>query len=202
MIKGRAFILALFFIFLLEENPVISQCVGLDADAGVDMFTCDPNLPVQLNGSVRGTAIRNYWTPMNGVSDPYILDPIVTFKTPGIYKFKLTSEGLSDKNLVVNGDFESGNSGFSSNYSFFKLPGWIPTGAYGIDNDPAPYYVPEFASCGDHTTGSGRMMILNGSMVGGLNFWCQTIIVKPNTDYYIESFFTSIYTEDPSTIQI
>jgi gliding motility-associated-like protein len=202
MIKGRAIILALFFIFLLDENPVVSQCVGLDADAGVDMFTCDPNLPVQLNGSVRGTAIRNYWTPMNGVSDPYILDPIVIFKTPGIYKFKLTSEGLSDKNLVVNGDFESGNSGFSSNYSFFKLPGWIPTGAYGIGNDPAPYYVPEFASCGDHTTGSGSMMILNGSMVGGLNFWCQTIIVKPNTDYYFESFFTSIYPEDPSTIRI
>ena len=94
---------------MLEENPVVSQCVGLDADAGVDMFTCDPNLPVQLNGSVRGTATRNYWTPMNGVSDPYILDPIVTFKIPGIYNFKLTTEGLSDKNLVVNGDFESGN---------------------------------------------------------------------------------------------
>lgn len=38
---------------------------------------------------------------MNGVSDPYILDPVVTFKTPGIYKFKLTSEGLNAKNLVV-----------------------------------------------------------------------------------------------------
>jgi len=106
----RAFILFLFFIFLMDKYPVASQCVGLDADAGVDMFTCDPNLPVQLNGSVRGTATRNYWTPMNGVSDPYILDPVVTFKTPGIYKFNLTSEGLNAKSLVVNGDFDSGNS--------------------------------------------------------------------------------------------
>jgi gliding motility-associated-like protein len=179
-----------------------SQCIGLKANAGQDIIICDPNQTTNLQGSIQGNYLQYSWSPVFGLSDPNILDPIITAKNPGTYTFQLSVEGHSSTNLIVNGDFESGNSGFTSDYFHFSLPGWIPTAAYAVDANPAPYYVPEFEACGDHTTGSGNMMINNGTTVPGLDVWCQTVVVKPNTDYYFESFFTSLYPTAPSTIRI
>lgn len=95
-------------------------------------------------------------TPTGGLSNPNILDPIVTQKIPGRYTYKLTAEGISTTNLIKNGDFESGNSSFSSSYTF--TPVNTTEGEYIVIPNPSSWNG-GFTNCGDHTTGSGNMLV-------------------------------------------
>lgn len=73
------------------------------------------------------------------------------------------------QNLVINGNFESGNQvGFSSGYTFIPNPtGTTLAGQYGIGNSPQPFNPASFFEMGDHTSGRGNMMIVDGTNYGG-----------------------------------
>ncbi len=69
---------------------------------------------------------------------------------------------------VVNGDFESGNSGFSSDYGYV-VPETMRSARrhwrrrrLHVHNNPRLCHA-GLRSFGDHTTGSGLMMIVNGA---------------------------------------
>jgi hypothetical protein len=64
-------------------------------------------------------------------------------------------------NLLVNGDFSLGNTGFTSDYIFTS--DILPAGTYCIDTDPHHCH-PLAASYGDHTSGTGLMLIANGDV--------------------------------------
>ncbi|MBK8737227.1 MAG: hypothetical protein IPL98_15520 [Saprospiraceae bacterium] len=49
------------------------------------------------------------------------LDPFCQCTSPGIYKYILTAKGISTTNLINNGDFEAGNTGFSSSYAYSSI---------------------------------------------------------------------------------
>lgn len=88
-------------------------------------------------------------------------------------------------NLVVNGDFESGNTGFSSAYVYGTGGTWgllSNPGQYAISTSPSLVHN-NFSVCSDHTSGSGNMLIANGSSTPNTSVWCQTVNVTPNTDY-------------------
>lgn len=93
-------------------------------------------------------------------------------------------------NLVVNGDFESGNSGFNSSYIFSNNI-W-PEGSYAIGTNIYDHHgmVPTFDPFGDHTSGTGRMMFVNGATVPNLLAWGQSVSVAKNTDYLFEGWIT------------
>lgn len=114
--------------------------------------------------------------------------------------------GPASANLIVNGDFEAGNNGFSSDYLYFAKPA-IPAssysnpkaslydeGTYGVGTDPASYHI-SWASFGDHTTGTGNMMIVNGATTGNVPFhvWKSTASVTAGQTYYFSAFMTSVY---------
>ncbi len=68
-------------------------------------------------------------------------------------------------NLIVNGDFQSGNSDFTSAYNYIAPAGQgslYPEGAYTVDTNPNNVHN-LWASFGDHTSGTGNMMIVNGA---------------------------------------
>ncbi|MBK8245166.1 MAG: gliding motility-associated C-terminal domain-containing protein [Saprospiraceae bacterium] len=180
-----------FIILLISitRSESFGQCIGLDADAGPDLFTCDPTMMVQLMGSILGTYNRLMWTPSAGLSDSKILDPMVTLKTPGIYKFKLTAEGLSTNNLIINGDFESGNTGFSTGYNFSPVN--TTEGEYIVTANPSTWNG-GFSPCGDHTSGGGNMLLLNGHPNAGTNCWCQTIATVPGRTYEFSFWSQSV----------
>lgn len=92
-------------------------------------------------------------------------------------------------NLVVNGDFELGNTGFSTDYGY--SPGDIgPEGVYDVVYDPS--VVHRFAfSYKDHTSGSGLMMAVNGSASSGKVVWSQTIPVNPSTNYVFSAWVSN-----------
>lgn len=70
-------------------------------------------------------------------------------------------------NLVSNGDFESGNSGFGSGHNYIANTGPFTLGApvtYAVGTSPKNYHS-GWTAFGDHTTGTGKMMIVNGDDV-------------------------------------
>lgn len=97
-------------------------------------------------------------------------------------------------NLITNGDFESGNTSFTSSYTY--LPIDIVTGpnaVYGVINNPNTWFNP-FSACTDHTSCSGNMMVIDGAISNGAttSFWCQNVTVNANTDYDVGYWITSV----------
>lgn len=121
------------------------------------------------------------WRPAAGLSDTTILNPVLTVGATSSY-YHLTVRSLIPFNLVTNGDFSAGNTGFTSSYLYTAGPsGVLLEGRYSVYTNPFGVHG-GFTSFGDHTTGTGRMMIINGSPTP-TDVWCQTIPVNPNTDY-------------------
>lgn len=94
-------------------------------------------------------------------------------------------------NLIPNGDFEAGNTGFTSAYSF--APGGNSTeGEYTVRSDPFPWNG-AFLSRGDHTSGSGLMFVGNGAPVLGQVVWQSSLIaISANTNYFFEAFAMNV----------
>ena len=105
--------------------------------------------------------------------------------------------------LVVNGNFSAGNSGFTSDYAYkVDQPGLVPAGqgelyddsginGYSIVNNGQNVHTYFFGI--DHTqnvTGNKNFMIVNGH--GTLVVWKETVTVQPNTDYYFAAWAMSV----------
>jgi gliding motility-associated-like protein len=88
-------------------------------------------------------------------------------------------------NLIANGDFSSGNTGFSSSYVAGQGGAFGPLsleGTYAVGNDPTKQH-DHFPPFGDHTSGNGNMMIINGDPSPNASIWCKTIPVSSNSMY-------------------
>ena len=94
--------------------------------------------------------------------------------------------------LIVNGDFELGNTGFTSEYT--HNPGDIsPRGTYDLVSDPTDAH-PSLAnpSYGDHTTGSGLMLAANAcGDCGDLAVWSQEVEVTLETSYKFSAWVSN-----------
>jgi len=92
-------------------------------------------------------------------------------------------------NLVLNGDFEAGDTDFTTDYTYVPPPynpltSLWPEGVYTVDTDPQHGHA-NFWSFGDHTTGSGNMLIVNGHPALDKRVWEQTIPIFPNATYVL-----------------
>lgn len=196
---SRAISIAFFYYFIGLWCPVYSQgCAGLDADAGPDQYTCDPSIPVQLMGNFTGVPTKYYWTPTTYLSDPNILDPIVNAPV-GKYKYTLTVEAVTTNNLINNGDFESGNSGFTHDYNYGTPGGPFGPGWLSVGIDPISYNG-AWTNCGDHTSGTGRQLIVDGHTTPNSNIWCQTVTVTAGKMYLFQFFVQSVYPVAPANL--
>ncbi len=173
--------------FSLYDFESILAC-NVTVDAGNDIVVCEEDLPVQLNGSFTGNAINFSWTPIADLDDPNSLTPMAS--AAGTYT--LTVESIEDINLVSNGDFELGDTGFTSGYS----TGIANVGNYLITDNPQNYFG-LFSDCDDHTSGSGNMMIVDGAVVADQDVWCQVVTVNPNTNYYFSLWATMVGGTNP-----
>lgn len=104
----------------------------------------------------------------------------------------LIGANLASANLIVNGDFEAGNLEFETEYEYFPEASnpdpRLDEAEFIITNDPSLHH-PSTGSFGDHTTGSGLMMMVNaaaGSYPDVQVVWSQTVSVVPYADYEFE----------------
>jgi hypothetical protein len=97
---------------------------------------------------------------------------------------------MASANLIVNGDFESGNTGFSTDMTLNPL--LSATGTYAILMNPRDVNV-NFASFGDHTSGSGLMMAINGSANSANEVaWAQSVSVMPGSNYEFSAWVSIV----------
>ncbi len=148
---------------------------------------------VQLNAS--GGLISYSWTPMAGLSDPNIANPVATPTQTTSY---IVTTQVASGDLIGNGNFEGGNAGFSSTYVYQS--DLTPEGTYYVGTNPNTYHG-GFSACPDHTTSSGNLMIVNGAGSPNSSIWCETINVVPNTNYAFGCWGESVAAGSPAILQ-
>ncbi len=104
--------------------------------------------------------------------------------------------------LVVNGNFSAGNTGFTSNYTYqADVAGnteLYPEGLYGVGTNANNYHNLLFSTAHG---GSGNFMIINGDPATGSIVWSETATVTPNTTYYFSAWATSISNLNNAVLQ-
>jgi len=112
----------------------------------------------------------------------------ITVNNSGTY---FVSASILGQNMVVNGNFESGNTGFTTQYVLGTGGSWgllSSEGTYAIVSSPNLAHN-NFMPCADVTPAPGtQMMVVNGAASPGLNVWCQTIAVSPNNIYQFSAW--------------
>jgi hypothetical protein len=86
--------------------------------------------------------------------------------------FCLCQAAALGQNLLVNGSFEAGNTGFTGDYTFASTGSG--SGHYDIVRNPRDSHGGA-ASFGDHTSGTGLMLVANGASDTNRAFWRQTV---------------------------
>jgi hypothetical protein len=107
------------------------------------------------------------------------------------------------QNLVSNGDFSLGNTSFTTGYILdCTVGGAIGEARYCVGTNPNAVHF-AWTACGDHTTGNGNMMILNGTSTPNVIVWeQQPVTVTPNTCYQFCVWATSVYPGNPGKIKL
>ena len=192
----------------IESLGVSSAAVTLDGYVGNGDCTVSagPDVNYQLGGSAQFNASGSTyytWYPSTGLDNPNIANPTVSGGTDGsVTSYLVVGMCEGGTNLIVNGDFESGNTGFTSDYTYVAE---APTalydeGKYGVGTNPRNYH-DAFSACSDNTSGSGNMMIINGAPVTDQNVWSQNITVEPNKSYAFSVYVTAVHATNPPTLQ-
>ncbi len=156
--------------------------------AGTDQYICKNN-STQLQA---GTALNYSWSPATGLSSTTVANPTANPTVTTTYT--VSSQVQLSNNLVVNGDFESGNTGFYTGYLLSPPNPLGGPGHYTVGKTISNNW---WQNCADHTSGTGNMLIADGAngtngVAGGANVWCQTIQVMPNTDYAFSTWLTNL----------
>lgn len=104
-------------------------------------------------------------------------------------------------NLVNNGNFSSGNTGFSSSYSYCNSGNCLqPESRYAVGTNANTYHT-NFVGH-DHTTGNGKFMIINGSGTPNTTAWQQSITgITANSSYRFSAWICSVHPSSPAKVQ-
>ncbi|MBK8564412.1 MAG: gliding motility-associated C-terminal domain-containing protein [Saprospiraceae bacterium] len=155
--------------------------------AGVSAQAADLAICAGQSSQLLAQGAQQYvWSPADGLSATNIADPIATPSQTTTYTVTGTSQ---TSNLIFNGDFELGNTGFSSNYTYSHNDVG-PQAMYDI-TDNAMNAHPLAAPCTDHTSGTGNFMVVNGAGIPNTTVWQQTVAVQPQTDYIFSAWVTN-----------
>ncbi|WP_409024912.1 beta strand repeat-containing protein, partial [Flavobacterium sp.] len=108
---------------------------------------------------------------------------------------------IYSQNLVTNGDFTAGNTGFATDYVYTVTDVSAAQGLYGITTNPNAWFV-NFPNCPDHTSGTGNMMVFDGSVLGStVRVWSQTIPVQAGKNYVFSYWVQSFDTNNPALLE-
>jgi len=115
-----------------------SQC-NFTVNAGPDLKVCNAGDMITINGKVTGNPTEIFWTPATGLSNSK--SPVTKATVTAPIEYILTARGLSTINIITNGNFEAGKTGFSTDYVVGTVPcygaGYLDCeGTYDVINNP------------------------------------------------------------------
>ena len=109
-------------------------------------------------------------------------------------------------NLIVNGDFSLGDFWFNTDYALYNI-GSLPStgvqGAYGVVTNPKAWFDP-FSDCRDRTSGSGNMLVADGSITGTDRIWYPPIAIPvvPGKNYTFSYFLAALVSGGPAKLEV
>ncbi len=186
----------IFIVLLLFVS--INTYAYNNINSMVDVDTCSitilPNdttiysdTPIQLQLSTNQEASIYHWYPSAGLSNATIPNPIATINGNTQYILEATYMGI---NLINNGDFEQGNTGFYTDLTLLLGPTW--RGRYNVVSN-AQVLETSFCPCNN----GGNYMIVDGSETSNVIVYRAQATVQPNTDYTF-SLDLSTINDDPN----
>lgn len=112
-----------------------------------------------------------------------------------VFLFSVSLANTYGTSLFVNGDFDDGNTGFTSAYSFVvgNSGDCYPEGTYAIGPSAQACHPAWPAAYPPAPGASPNAMIVNGATQAGVTIWSQTINVIPDTTYYFSFWVASNY---------
>ena len=177
-------------------KDTITKIIAVNVTKNNIILTPDTTICINSTKQLRTQPGLSFcWSPSTWLDNPNSPTPITS--TPGNITYYYTAEVLGN-NLVVNGDFSNGNTGFSSDYTYSTSG--LPTGVYFVGNNPTSWH-PNMPPCKDHTTGSGNILLVNGAEQANVKVWSQTITVTPNTSYAFSAWLQHVTTINPARLQ-
>lgn len=162
----------------MADVSCIPQCNCPELDAGPDVLICAGDSVLLTPSPGREYYI---WWPEGTAGAGWLQDMMVAPTVTTTYALQSATLGAE---LVVNGDFSQGNTGFTNGY------------LYDINYNPCNYYVgnqyfnltnPAYT---DHTGNGDNMMLSIDGCSGNQSMWEQTIPVSPNSNYVFEFWAT------------
>lgn len=128
-----------------------------------------------------------------------LVNTIIYFSSPTA-NAQCCSCNFYGNELVTNGDFSAGNTGFTTAYTFSAA---AFTGSYGITTDAGIANPGVWSNCHDRTSGSGNLMWVDLASFTNTNIWTQTINgILPNTNYLFSCWICNLQSGDPATLQL
>ena len=168
-----------FFIFMLS--------LGVMCAVAQPVTITPPSANIQPGESVTLTAsgaMYYRWSPDTGLSTT---EGPVTVASPTVTTTYTCSGYAPGDESVVNSNFDQGNVGFTSDYTFSD--NLYPEGTYGVGSNARAFH-PDFIGTGHG--GSGNFMIVNGSTSPNTNVWTEQITVVPNTYYAFSTWVCTV----------
>ncbi|MCP9751985.1 GEVED domain-containing protein [Ferruginibacter sp. HRS2-29] len=177
----------------VSASPTINVSADYCSVPGKVRITATSTVPVPANswtwsGGLTGTnSTTSSYIDVVTAGTYYVSAQSTANGCPGTGVMSIAQE------LIVNGDFESGNTSFTSDYTYRSnatANSITAAGQYSVHNDPnflnSNFWGP------DHTTatGEGNFLIANGT--ANTKVWKQTVTVIPNTDYYFSAYGVSL----------
>ena len=160
------------------------------------IITNDTTICYGTSKQLRALPALSYcWSPATNLSSTSIANPVTSTNTDITYYLTTRHAGT---NLIVNGDFSAGNTGFSSEYVYAANN--TTEGEYFV-GPSANTWNYNLSNCTDHTTGTGNMLLVNGTPDIDLKVWTQTVNVTPNTNYAFSTWIQALWPPNPAQLR-
>jgi hypothetical protein len=209
--NGGAFVprlvLSLSSSLTLSGGFTVSATEGSDSGSQtVATFTdADPSATIgEFSASIDwgdGSSSAGTITQPGGLGTAFVVKGSHLYAEQGAYAITTTVTDNATTDLIRNGNFEQGNTGFTSAYIY--SPGNIgPADTYDVLPNPRPAHGGDTASYGDHTTGMGLMMAVNGAATPGVVVWSESLSVVPESNYAFSIWISSWTAGSPATFDI
>lgn len=199
-------------VYPLHNGQTITQ-PGTYIDSLTSSQGCDSNITLNVTYSsvqvsanatickgdstqlTASNAFTYRWSPSTGLSNDSIANPKAS---PAVSTTYMVTGSQQLGNLVINGNFSLGNVGFSSGYTY-ATQNTIQS-QYFVGPNPQAWNN-GLTNFGDHTTGTGNMMLIDGSTVANIPLWCEAIVVTPNTNYAFSCWIAPTDNLSPPILQ-
>lgn len=178
------------FLFLLSVHLYyfcICQCPPVDAGPNRTLCAGSTTVLGSFQPPIPGATYS--WSPAQTLSASNVPNPIASPTTSTTYTLMVTVP-----NLITNGDFEQGLTGFTTDYSIYPTGDGgcgLTYGSIAVSTDPNSL-AGGWCSYVDHTPGAGQnMLVVDGSCNANRRIWSQTVAVATNTTYNFSGWASS-----------